>query len=128
MDLDKTNGIRAGELTAPAPTAWPVVFAFVFTLIFAGLLTNISIALLGAVLAFCGSAGWLREILPHEHEIPVIAEPEDDAVTTSRRTVERFLLAEAQVRAWLPLETYPVSAGLKGGPFYWAAMSDVSDV
>jgi hypothetical protein len=29
--------------------------------------------------------------------------------------VQRFPLAEAQVRAWLPVETYPISAGLKGG-------------
>ena len=128
MDLGKTNGIRAGDLTAPAPTAWPVVLAFGFTLMFAGLLTNVSISLLGAVLAFCGSVGWLREILPHEHEIPVIPEREDDVVTTSRRIVERVPLAEAQERAWLPLETYPVSAGLKGGIVGSAAMALIACV
>jgi hypothetical protein len=128
MDLDKTNGIRAGELTTPAPTAWPVVLAFGFTLMFAGLLTNISISLLGAVLAFCGSVGWLREILPHEHEIPVIPEREDHVITTSRRIVERVPLAAAQVRAWLPLETYPVSAGLKGGIVGSAAMAIIACV
>ena len=128
MNVDKTNGIDAGELKAPAPTAWPIVLAFGFALMFAGLLTSVSISLLGAILAFCGSVGWLREILPHEHEIPVIAEPEDNVVTTSRRTVERFPLAEAQVRAWLPLETYPVSAGLKGGIVGSAAMAIVACV
>jgi hypothetical protein len=126
MDLDKTNGIVADELKAPAPTAWPVVLAFGFTLMFAGLLTNVSLSLLGAVLAFCGSVGWLREVLPHEHEIPVVSEREDDAAGTSRRTVERFPLAEAQVRAWLPLETYPVSAGLKGGIVGSAAMAVIA--
>ncbi len=128
MNVDKTNGIDAGELKAPAPTAWPIVLAFGFALMFAALLTSVSISLLGAILAFCGSVGWLREILPHEHEIPVIAEPEDNVVTTSRRTVERFPLAEAQVRAWLPLETYPVSAGLKGGIVGSAAMAIVACV
>jgi hypothetical protein len=126
MNVDNANGVGSHELKAPAPTAWPVVLAFGFALVFAGLLTSVSISLLGAVLAFCGSVGWLREILPHEHEIPVIAEPEDDVVTTSRRTVERFPLAEAQVRAWLPLETYPVSAGLRGGIVGSAAMAVVA--
>jgi hypothetical protein len=93
---------------------------------FAGLLTNISISILGALLAVCGSVGWLREVLPHEHEIAVIAEREDEVVTTSRRTVERFPLAEAQVRAWLPVETYPVSAGLKGGMVGSVAMAMIA--
>ena len=115
-------------MKSPAPTAWPVVLAFGFTLMFAGLLTNFSISLLGAVLGLCGSAGWLREVFPHEREIPVVPEREDDAVGTSRRTVERFPLAELQVRAWLPLETYPISAGLKGGIVGSAAMAIVACV
>jgi hypothetical protein len=126
MELDKTNEIDAGELNAPAPTAWPIVLAFGFTLMFAGLLTNVTISLLGALLAFCGSVGWLREVLPHEHEIPVTLERDDNAVVTSRRIVERFPLAEPQVRAWLPLETYPVSAGLRGGMVGSVAMAIIA--
>jgi hypothetical protein len=38
-------------------------------------------------------------------------------VSTERRTVERLPVAAEQVRAWLPVHTYPVSAGIKGG---WA--------
>ena len=37
------------------------------------------------------------------------------AVTTSRRVVERLAVAPELSRALLPLETYPVSAGIKGG-------------
>jgi hypothetical protein len=103
------------ELELPAPTAWPIVLAFGFTLLFAGLLTNVSVTSLGGVLALAGCVGWFREVLPHEHEELVRVLPEDVSVTTPRRLVERFPLAEEQVRAWLPLETYPVSAGLKGG-------------
>lgn len=103
------------ELELPAPTAWPIVLAFGFTLLFAGLLTNVSVTLLGGVLALAGCLGWFREVFPHEHEELVRVLPEDVSVTTSRHLVERFPLAEEQVRAWLPLETYPVSAGLKGG-------------
>jgi hypothetical protein len=126
MNVGNEDGAVIQELNTPAPTAWPIVLAFGFTLMFAGLLTNISISILGALLAVCGSVGWLREVLPHEHEIAVIAEREDEVVTTSRRTVERFPLAEAQVRAWLPVETYPVSAGLKGGMVGSVAMAMIA--
>jgi hypothetical protein len=38
-------------------------------------------------------------------------------VTTERREVDRLPITPDQVRAWLPVHTYPVSAGVKGG---WA--------
>lgn len=126
MNANEANQIVEHELKAPASTAWPIVLAFGFTLMFAGLLTNASISILGGVLAFCASAGWLREVFPQEHEISVEAEQEDDAVETSRPLVERFPLAEAQRRAWLPLETYPISAGLRGGMVGSAAMAIVA--
>src|SRR5713101_5321404 len=103
------------EIEVPASTAWPLVLAFGFTLMFAGLLTSASVSVLGAVLAIAGCVGWFREVLPHEHKeiLPVI--PEDVSVSTERRVVERLAAAADLVRAWLPLETYPVSAGVKGG-------------
>jgi hypothetical protein len=126
MNVDNGTEIGAEDLRAPAPTAWPIVLAFGFTLVFAGLLTNISISILGALLAVWGTVGWMREVLPQEHEISVVAEPEDATVTTPRWIVERFPFAEAQVRAWLPLETYPVSAGLKGGIVGSVAMAVIA--
>jgi hypothetical protein len=104
-----------GEIEVPTSTAWPLVLAFGFTLVFAGLLTSVSVSVLGAVLALVGSVGWFREVFPHEHEevVPVVAE--DLVVATERRVVERLPVATEQVRAWLPLETYPISAGVKGG-------------
>ena len=106
-----------GEIELPASTAWPLVLAFGFTLIFAGLLTSLSVSVLGAVLAVAGCLGWFGEVFPHEHVemVPVVVERLQ--VTTERRVVERLPLAPELVRAWLPLETYPVSAGAKGG---WA--------
>jgi hypothetical protein len=103
------------EIEVPAPTAWPVVLAFGFTLVFAGLLTSASVTALGAVLAIAGCVGWFREVLPHEHEELVAVVPADLSVTTERRIVERLSVANEQLRAWLPIETYPVSAGVKGG-------------
>ena len=103
------------EIVLPAPTAWPFILAFGFTLMFAGLLTSVSVAILGTVLAVAGCVGWFRAVFPHEQEEVVPIVPEDITIATQRHTVERVPLAEDQVRAWLPVETYPISAGLKGG-------------
>ncbi len=103
------------EIELPASSAWPLVLAFGFALLFAGLLTSASVSVLGAVLAIAGCVGWFREVLPHEHEEVVSIVPEDVSVATRRRVVERLPVAPEQVRAWLPVETYPISAGVKGG-------------
>src|SRR5260370_31628748 len=103
------------EIEAHAPTAWPFVLAFGFTLMFAGLLTSVSVSVLGAVLSVAGCVGWFREVFPHEHEVIVPVVPEDLRVTTERRVVERLPVAADQLRAWLPVHTYPISAGVKGG-------------
>lgn len=103
------------EIEVPASTAWPIVLAFGFTLMFAGLLTSASVSVLGAVLAITGCVGWFGEVFPHEHEEVVLIVPEDVSVATRRHVVERLPVAPEQVRAWLPVETYPISAGVKGG-------------
>ena len=103
------------EVHLPAPTAWPLVLALGFTLLFAGLLTSASVSILGAVLAVAGCVGWFREVFPQEHEEVVPVVPEEVTLRTARRIVDRIPIAPEQVRAWLPIETYPVSAGVKGG-------------
>jgi hypothetical protein len=110
------HGYRAPvEIEVPASTAWPLVLALGFTLMFAGLLTSVSVSVLGLVLSFAGCAGWFREVFPHEHEQTVPVVFEEHRITTKRRVVERVPVAPDLVRAWLPLETYPISAGIKGG-------------
>src|SRR5712672_3628148 len=103
------------EIKAPAATAWPIVLAFGFTLMFAGLLTSVSVSALGVVLGVAGCVGWFREVLPHEHEETVPVVFEEHRITTKRRVVERVPIAPELVRVWLPLKTYPISAGVKGG-------------
>ena len=102
-------------IAVPAPMPWPLTLAMGVTLMFGGLLTNLSVTVLGAVLALAGCVGWLREVVPgdHEEEVPVVAE--DRQVATDRHVVDRLAIAPEQVRAWLPVKTYPVSAGVKGG-------------
>ncbi|HMD30465.1 MAG TPA: hypothetical protein VKG84_01055 [Candidatus Acidoferrales bacterium] len=105
-----------GSISLPAPTAWPIVLASGFTLLFAGLVTSPAMSFLGAILTVVGCAGWFCEVLPHEkhHAVPVAAEEPMIAVAT-HRGVEHFPLAPELARAVLPLQTYPISAGIKGG-------------
>ena len=104
-----------GTIKLPAPTAWPIVFAFGITLLLAGLLTSSSVSILGAILAVAGCIGWFQDVLPHEKEETVEVRAEVSVITTSRREIERLPVAPELPRALLPLETYPVSAGIKGG-------------
>ena len=107
--------VLSGEIEVPAATMWPFVLASGFTLMFTGLLTGAPVSVLGAMLALAGCVGWFREVFPREHEEMLPTSSEELSVTTSRRVIERLPLAEEQVRGWLPLETYPISAGVKGG-------------
>ena len=113
---DPTSGVPR-EIELPAPTAWPLALALGVVLLFAGLLTSVSVSILGTILSVAGCVGWFREIFPHEREelVPVVRE--EITIRTERAQVERFPIAPDAVRAWLPIETYPVSAGIKGG---WA--------
>jgi hypothetical protein len=106
---------RTTSIEVPTPTAWPLVLAAGATLAFAGLLMNVSITALGVVLVVAGSVGWLRELVPDDHEEEIALVADDGEVRTERRVVDRLAIGPEQVRAWLPIHTYPVSAGVKGG-------------
>lgn len=103
------------RIILPAPTAWPFVLALGASLVLAGLLTNASISVLGAVLYLAGAVGWFRQVLPHEHHVEVPVVPEPEAAVVPAREVMRLPVAQQVQRAWLPLKIYPISAGVKGG-------------
>jgi len=112
----KTSPARmANVVELPAATAWPIVLAFGTTLLFAGLVTSVAVSALGGVLMIAGAVGWFRDVLPHEAHDVVPARPDVTVAATSRRTVAHVEIAGVSPRAWLPLEIYPVSAGIKGG-------------
>ncbi len=102
------------EVMLPAPTAWPFALALGLALLFAGLLTNVSISILGAVLYLAAAVGWFREMFPHEHHVRVSLEAGEEPAVVPRE-VMRLPVAQQVQRAWLPLKIYPVSAGVKGG-------------
>jgi hypothetical protein len=110
------SGPAHGErLHLPAPTHWPILLAFGCVLGFAGLVTSLWVTLFGVVFAFAGCIGWFRQVLPHEvhEEVPVVVQPV--IITTTRKTVQRLLQVGPETRALLPVETYPILSGIKGG-------------
>jgi len=104
-----------GTVRLPAPTSWPIVLAFGVALLFTGLVTSASVSLLGGILIVAGCVGWFCDILPHEKHVEVPIVKEYVPITTARPQVARLPIAPDLPRALLPLETYPVSAGIKGG-------------
>jgi len=112
---ESLEAIVPSAVILPAPTAWPIILAFGITLLLGGLVTSYSVSLLGAILAVTACIGWFRDVLPHEQEESVPVHAEKFAISTSRRQVQRLAIAPELARAALPLETYPISAGILGG-------------
>ncbi len=105
----------------PRPTAWPIVTALGFTLLIAGILTHYVISILGFLMLTYGCVGWFKEVLPHEMHEEIDVRVQEIAVATSRKSVARISVADNH-RAHLPLESFSVLSGLKGGIAGGAAM------
>jgi len=113
-----------GTVQLPAPTAWPIILAFGLTLVFAGLVTSTTVSVLGAIFTVAGCVGWFREVLPHEkHESMPIVERVPTAKTRRPQVARVEWMTHELNRARLPLEIYPISAGVKGGMAGGVAMA-----
>ncbi len=112
--LHKSGPAHGETIHLPAPTAWPIILAFGCTAGAAGLVTSLWVTAFGAVMMVAGCVGWFRQVLPHEaHEdIPVVVQPV--TITTARHVV-RHIHIGGEHRIHLPVETYPISSGIKGG-------------
>jgi hypothetical protein len=110
---------NAGEgIELPSPTAWPMIFALGLSLLFAGLVTDVAVSVVGIALFVCGAAGWWFEVLPHErHErVPPQSPAERPPPVQARAAgVEHRRVREDQHRLQLPVEMQPYSSGLRGG-------------
>ncbi|MGA9630278.1 MAG: hypothetical protein WBC67_10880 [Candidatus Acidiferrales bacterium] len=120
----------AGQLNGesvqlPSPTPWPPLLALGIALAAVGLVTNDIVGIIGGVLALAGCVGWFLQVLPHEHHETVRVASKPVTIAVSPRKVARIAAtAEARPhRARLPLEIYPISAGIKGGLAGAAAMA-----
>ncbi|MGC1904009.1 MAG: hypothetical protein WA715_09335 [Candidatus Acidiferrum sp.] len=103
-------------VTLPSPTAWPITLAFGLALFAAGFITSLSVTVLGTIFVVAGCVGWFRDVFPHEkHVVVPVEEGLIPVIKTSTSAVARLEIAPSLPRALLPLETYPVVAGIKGG-------------
>jgi hypothetical protein len=74
------------------------------------------VSFLGAILAVSGCIGWFYDVLPHERHESVSAVTTVAPVATSHPRVAAIeWMTQELRRARLPLEIYPISAGVKGG-------------
>lgn len=105
---------RSRNIALPAATAWPMVLAFGCTLVAGGLVTSAGLSILGGVFVLAGCVGWFREVLPFEQHEDVAVTDLPVTIATTRALVERIRLSPEH-RAHLPVETYPVTSGIKGG-------------
>ena len=106
-----------GELDVvdlPSPTAMPIVLALGISLIVTALVTNFYIGVLGLVLTVWASVGWFLQVLPHEKHSPVTVHPEEVEISTSRTLRERLPVSDLH-RKFLPIETFRISTGIRGG-------------
>ena len=112
--LRETESAHDRKIRLPAVTAWPMLLAFGCTLGAAGMVTNAGISILGSVLMLAGCVGWFRQVLPYERHEEVTVTDLPVTIATSRALVEHIRLSPEH-RAHLPIETYPVTSGIKGG-------------
>ena len=110
----ETKEAHDRKIPLPAVTAWPMVLAFGCTLAAAGLVTSAGLSILGSVFVLAGCVGWFREVLPHERHEEVAVADLPVTTATTRVLVEHILLSPEH-RAHLPIKTYPVTSGIKGG-------------
>jgi hypothetical protein len=98
----------------PASTAWPIILAFGIALCFASLVTNAGVGLAGLALVCRGVTGCAKEVLPDEHHESVEVRARKFVPASLRTRVAHIQLNEIH-RAFLPVESYPVMSGLRGG-------------
>ena len=105
------------SILMPAPTFWPIVFAFGLTLLGAGLVTHWVVSLVGGIIATRGVFGWWRDVIPHEEheEVPINKALRPAPIMIEARSVVRFEAGEEGHRIRIPERVHPYSAGLWGG-------------
>ena len=120
-------GERSDEPTIqlPAPTFWPIIFAFGLTLLFAGIVTHWVVGTVGLVVAARGIYGWWHDVIPHElhEEVPIDPLLRPAPILVEHRSVVRLQAGEGGHRRRIPETVHPYSAGVLGGLTGGAAMA-----
>ena len=102
------------SILLPSPTAWPVVLALGIALVLSGMVTSGIVSILGGALSIAAMVGWFRQVLPHEAHEAVEVSTEEINIS-SARTLAARLPADATPRKIIPVETFRITTGIKGG-------------
>jgi hypothetical protein len=105
---------RFDEVVLPAPTPWPMVLSFGLSLMITGMVTHWVISLLGLLLTLRSMVGWFFDVFPHEQHVSVPIQAGVIEISSTRTTRELLPLG-ANHRKLLPIETFSVMSGIKGG-------------
>jgi hypothetical protein len=111
---DHDHEHRSDTVILPAPTPWPMVLALGLALMITGMVTHWVISFLGLILTLCSMFGWFFEVLPHEKHAAVPVQVGVIEISSTRTTREQ-LPVSANHRKLLPIETFSITAGIKGG-------------
>lgn len=98
----------------PAPTVWPMVLALGLTLIITGMVTSAAVSALGLLLSLAATIGWFREVLSVEAHQMVPAVDEEIEISSARKSIERLPI-DPMHRKMVPVETFRITTGIKGG-------------
>jgi len=112
---DQYPTINPRAVLLPQPTSWPLVLALGISLVMAGMVTNIAVGILGLLLIIAGSFGWFFQVLPHEAHESVPVTGEEIRSVSTRTLIERRYSESPTPRKILPVETFRITTGIRGG-------------
>jgi len=112
--MDHHSETSDNTVHMPLPTAWPFALALGTGLIITGMVTSAAISVLGLILFVASAIGWFRNVLPSEaHEL--VSAPEAPVeIASARRSIERLPIGPMH-RKMIPVETFQITTGLRGG-------------
>lgn len=113
MNSDQEYGTD-NVVRLPSSTAWPMTLALGLALMCAAFVTNMVIGLLGLALFVWSGVGWFLQVLPLERHVEVPVRTVKVQTVSSRRSIDR-LPTSGMHRKLLPIETFRITTGVKGG-------------
>jgi len=111
---DEHKHSESDVIQLPLPTVWPMVLALGVSLSLAGMVTHLVVALLGLFLSVCASVGWFMQVLPKEQHEGIPIQTEVVAIVSSRTLANWGPMSEIH-RKIVPVETFQITTGIKGG-------------
>ena len=114
---------RSGKVAIhmPSSTAWPITLALGVALIVTGLVTSGAITMLGLIFLAIAKVGWFKDVLPVEKHVEIEAVYEQVGPVGVHQPAAS-LPVDSMHRKIVPVETFQITTGLKGGAAGGVAM------